>query len=81
MKFWKQQLSKKVGEDRFEKEYAYNIRHNYGKEGKKLSYTPFSCEKILGMSVGIGEYHGCPYKNETSENLIEMLNKYNLPEK
>lgn len=28
----------KVTDDRFNKEYAYNVRHSYGKEGKRADY-------------------------------------------
>lgn len=31
-----------VGSERFDKEYAYTIRHNYGKEGKRTVGTLFS---------------------------------------
>ena len=36
--------------DKFAREYAYNIRHSYGKEGKRADYTPWSCNKLIRMN-------------------------------
>ncbi|KAI3976015.1 hypothetical protein MKX01_016698 [Papaver californicum] len=73
--FWKAEFSQKVGPERFDKEYAYSIRHNYGKEGKRIDYTPYSCQKIISSTPGAGDQHGCPYRNFSKENLEAALSK------
>ncbi|XAR48195.1 hypothetical protein NMG60_11030934 [Bertholletia excelsa] len=73
--FWKSEFSRKVGDERFDKEYAYSIRHNYGKEGKRTDYTPFSCQKIISSTPGVGDHHGCPFRHFSEENLIAALGK------
>ncbi|PIA51062.1 hypothetical protein AQUCO_01100113v1 [Aquilegia coerulea] len=73
--FWKAEFSRKVGAERFDKEYAYSIRHNYGKEGKRTDYTPFSCQKIISSTPGVGDHHGCPYRHFSEDNLRTALGK------
>ncbi|KRY05424.1 putative DNA primase large subunit, partial [Trichinella britovi] len=34
LKFWEYHFSPKIGAEKFQRQYAYSIRHNYGKEGK-----------------------------------------------
>ncbi|KAG5249679.1 DNA primase [Salix suchowensis] len=73
--FWKAEFSQKVGAERFDKEYAYSIRHNYGREGKRTDYTPYSCQKIISSTPGVGDHHGCPYRHFSEENLKAALSK------
>merc|ERR1712228_889526 len=70
--FWRQSF-RKIGGDAFNKQYAYNVRHNYGKEGKRIDYTPYSCNKIIGCSPSGDDYHGCPFKIFDMSNLKKYL--------
>lgn len=76
--FWKAEFSQKVGAERFDKEYAYGIRHNYGREGKRTDYTPYSCQKIISSNPSVGDHHGCPYRHFSEENLRAALSRMGL---
>lgn len=47
MKFWKDEMCKKMDSDKFEKNYAYNVRHMFGQEGKRNDYKPWNCNKVI----------------------------------
>ncbi|KAL7646441.1 UNVERIFIED_CONTAM: hypothetical protein RMT77_003354 [Armadillidium vulgare] len=79
LKFWRSHFTKNMDVDKFEKQYAYNIRHNYGKEGKRTDYTPYSCMKIITTNVGAGDCHGCPFKHNDSNILKQKLINYQVP--
>lgn len=77
--FWKQEFCKTIDVDKFDKQYGYNIRHMFGKEGKKADYQPWSCNKVINqISPGPDEYHGCPFKTYSEEPLKQLLNSYGL---
>jgi DNA primase large subunit len=64
-----------VGRD-FQKEYSYNFRHMYGKEGKRQSYPPYTCAKVINSNApNANEHHGCPYKHSTVQDVTLMLTK------
>ncbi|KAJ7406966.1 hypothetical protein WISP_129705 [Willisornis vidua] len=64
----------------FDKGYAYSIRHNYGKEGKRTDYTPYSCMKIIMSNPpSQGDYHGCPFRHSDPELLKQKLQSYKIP--
>ncbi|GCC28895.1 hypothetical protein chiPu_0007329 [Chiloscyllium punctatum] len=79
--FWKSEFIRgKVEPDKFDKLYAYNIRHSFGKEGKRTDYTPFSCMKIiLSNPPSQGDYHGCPFRHSDLELLKQKLQAYKIP--
>lgn len=59
----------------FQKEYAYNIRHVYGKEGQKKSKSAYNCQGIINSQApsNSGDHHGCPYKNYDADKLSKIL--------
>jgi len=75
IKFWRTELTKKgeVDVDKFEKEYSYGIRYNYGKEGKKKNWQPWDCMRIIMENVGAGENHGCPFRHHEGKILRKEL--------
>jgi len=78
--WWREEMMRggKTAEQ-FDKAYAYNIRHNYGQEGKRTNYTPYSCMKIIS-STPVGEQcHGCPYKHWEESRLVSAMNQMRLP--
>lgn len=36
-------------------QYAYSVRHYFGKEGRRKDYTPYNCSKVI---LGPGPGHG-----------------------
>lgn len=79
LRFWREEFTKKIDAEKFEKSYAYNIRHNYGKVGSMVNYTPYSCMKIIQEKAGgPGECHGCPYKIYDAAALKMKLTGYGV---
>lgn len=63
LRFWRTEFGKgQINAEKFEKTYAYNIRHHYGKEGKRRNLTPFACIRVINDRPGPGEHNGCPYR-------------------
>jgi len=80
MKFFRGEFIKRtdVDVDKFEKEYAYGIRYNYGKEGKKKNWQPYDCMRIIMETVGTGENHGCPFRHHETKTIRQRIESYDL---
>merc|ERR1719476_761335 len=66
MAYWRSEFTKTMTPDKFQKEYGYGVRYNYGLEGKRQDWAPMSCGKIIaspGSNAAAGEHHGCPFRN------------------
>ncbi|RCH94711.1 hypothetical protein CU097_012351 [Rhizopus azygosporus] len=75
LNFWRRAFSDTT-DDKFQKNYAYNIRHSYGLEGRRLNYSPYSCSKIINeQAPSTGEFHGCPFKHSSQKSLEAKLYK------
>lgn len=74
LRFWKTEFGKgTINAEKFEKTYAYNIRHQYGKEGKRRNLPPFPCIRIINDRPGPGDHNGCPYREFEDSRLKSAL--------
>jgi DNA primase large subunit len=81
LQFWRTEFARGgVQSDKFDKQYAYNIRHHYGKEGKRKNLSPFPCIRIINDRPGPGEHHGCPYREFEEARLKDMLRQVGAPQ-
>ncbi len=74
IRFFRQEFTQAhIDGDKFDKEYVYGIRYNYGREGRKTNWAPWDCMRAIMGSVGPGENHGCPYRHHDPDSLRAML--------
>ncbi|TDL27346.1 DNA primase, large subunit [Rickenella mellea] len=72
--FWRKAFGGTMTDDKFNKEYKYNIRHSYGLEGKRMNYPAPTCQKIITQNQpGVTECHGCPYRHFSTDRLQTAL--------
>eukprot|EP01035_Chromulina_nebulosa_P022258 gene22258-28829_t len=77
--FWESHFTRLISHDSFIKDYSYNFRHMYGKEGARKNYTPYSCMKIImGPAPTPGAIHGCPYKHAPDNQLSALLSSMKI---
>jgi DNA primase large subunit len=78
LRFWREEMTKNMEPDKFDKSYAYGIRYNYGKEGSRTNWSPYSCNKIITTVPGAQDVAGCPFKLWDSIELRSKLSSYGL---
>ncbi|XP_046735331.1 DNA primase large subunit-like [Diprion similis] len=78
VRFWREEFCQKMEPEKFEKNHLYNIKHNYGKAGKRTNYTPYGCLKIIQSNVGPEQIHGCAFKETDIKILKQKMLSYGL---
>ncbi|XP_064483538.1 DNA primase large subunit-like [Ornithodoros turicata] len=74
LRFWREEFAQHVGADNFDKKYSYNVRHSYGREGRRANYTPFGCTSIITAAIpGPTDCHGCPFVHWSRPQLKAKL--------
>lgn len=76
--FWRSHFLHNMDVDKFDKKYAYGIRYNYGKEGKRTNFSPYGCIKIIMGSVAPSDAHGCPFRHTEVPLLRQRLAAYGV---
>ena len=79
IEFFRQEFIQKITPEKFAKEYSYNIRYNYGQEGKKVNLSAYGCQKIISSNPPApGDSHGCPFRHYDGKNLELLLRRFGI---
>lgn len=76
MRFWREEFTKIIDDNTFDKKYLYWIKHMYGKVSTMLNYSPEGCMKIISASIGPGDHDGCPFRHFDTANLKQKMSEY-----
>ena len=77
--FWRTEFAKGgTSAEKFEKEYSYNFKHQYGQAGSRINYKPYACGKVIGASPDTSGATGCPFRICKSDALAQALGKMSL---
>jgi len=81
--FFETQFTKIMTPDEFRKQYVYSIRHLHGKEGKRVSKSPYNCMKIVMGPIPMNpdQHHGCPFKHYDQDRLASLLSTLKIDKK
>jgi DNA primase large subunit len=81
LQFWRREFQAAgLNGEQFEKEYAYNFKHQYGVAGSRIKYKPFCCQQLIQSSPVKGTCctSGCAYKHYSPGDLQHALNGMRL---
>ncbi|CRK87608.1 CLUMA_CG001404, isoform A [Clunio marinus] len=78
LRFWREEFTKTIEPDKFDKSYAYGIRYNYGKEGSRTNWSPHSCMKVINTQGTSQDACGCPFKLWDASELRTRLVNYGI---
>ena len=77
--FWKREfMIGGMSGEKFEREYAYNFKHQYGEAGSRIKYKPFCCQQLIHSSPDTSGTAGCAYKHYRPADLQNALNGMRL---
>nr|CAH7744154.1 unnamed protein product [Callosobruchus chinensis] len=71
--FWREEFTKKMTEEKYNKKYEYLFKHQYGKIGGRIQYKPYTCERIQSFTPAVNQEHGCPFKHWDLSSLSAKL--------
>ncbi|CAG9772488.1 unnamed protein product [Ceutorhynchus assimilis] len=79
IEFWRSEFTKTMDTDAFNKNHLYNFNHQFGKVGKRVNYSPYSCMKIIMSNVGAGDAHCCPFRHFDVGRLRAKISECGAP--